>query len=414
MEIDRIQRVEKAMEELRAGKFVILVDDAERENEGDLAMAAEFVTPEHVNFIEKNARGLIVVPMTGERLESLDLPLMVDSPTERHGTAFTVSVDARVGTVTGISARDRARTIAVLVDPATKPGDLLRPGHTFPLRAVDAGVLKRVGQTEGIIDLCKLAGLKPVGVLCEVKNDDGSMARMPDLEKFAVEHGLHIVQVADVVYFRLQNEQWVEEAARSLLPTEFGHFEVVAFQARDGSEEHLALVMGEISPEEPVLVRMHSKCLTGDTFSSLRCDCHAQLHFSLNRFSEEGKGVLVYLNQEGRGIGLVNKIRAYELQDQGCDTKEANLRLGFPPDNRNYGVGAQILLQLGVRRIRLITNNPHKMVGLEGYGLEIVERVEIPFETLCNEVNRNYLETKQKRMGHLIASELEAIGGPSS
>ncbi|MEP0814871.1 MAG: bifunctional 3,4-dihydroxy-2-butanone-4-phosphate synthase/GTP cyclohydrolase II [bacterium] len=411
MEIDRIERVEKALEELRSGRFIILVDDADRENEGDLAMAAQFVTPEAINFLEQHARGLIVVPMTSERLAALDLPLMVDKPTERHGTAFTVSVDAKSGTTTGISARDRARTIQVLMDPASKPDDLLRPGHTFPLRADPAGVLRRVGQTEGIIDLTKLAGLTPGGVLCEIKNKDGSMARMKDLESFAREHGFLIVQVADIVHYRLQKENWVQNVASADLPTKYGHFRIVAFATKDGAEEHVALTMGDILPEEPVLVRMHSKCLTGDTLGSLRCDCNDQLVFSMKAIADAGKGVLVYLNQEGRGIGLANKIKAYALQDEGYDTQEANVKLGFPPDKRDYGVGAQILRMLGVRKIRLITNNPLKMIGLEGYGLEIVERVPVPLEVVCNDENRRYLSTKKERMGHLLEESMEVAQG---
>ncbi|MCD6118939.1 bifunctional 3,4-dihydroxy-2-butanone-4-phosphate synthase/GTP cyclohydrolase II [bacterium] len=403
MEVERIERVEKALSELRAGRFIIIVDDADRENEGDLAMAAEFVTPEAINFLETNARGLIVAPMTGDRLDVLELPLMVEHSTERHGTAFTISVDAREGTTTGISAADRAKTIQVLIDNESKPDDLLRPGHTFPLRADPAGVLRRIGQTEGIIDLAKLAGLKPGGVICEIKNKDGSMARMPDLEVIAGKLDLHIVQVADIVHYRLQTERWVEEVARAELPTKHGDFKIAAFVTKDGKEEHVALILGDISPENDVLVRVHSQCLTGDTFGSLRCDCKEQLNYALKLIGEEGTGVIVYLNQEGRGIGLANKIKAYALQDKGYDTEEANVKLGFPPDQRQYGVGAQILRLLGVRKIRLITNNPRKMIGLEGYGLSIVDRVQIPFDAVFNEHNRFYLETKEKRMGHIIS-----------
>ncbi len=407
MEIERIERVETAIKELRAGRFIIIVDDADRENEGDFAIAAEFVTPESINFLEIHARGLIVVPMTGARLDALQLPLMVESSTERHGTAFTISCDAREGTTTGISASDRARTIQVLMSPNSRPEDLLRPGHTFPLRADPAGVLRRIGQTEAIIDLTKLAELKPCGVICEIKNSDGSMARMPELEVLSAEHKIPIVQVADIVHYRLQKENWVTEVARAKMPTKFGDFTIVAFAARDLDEEHVALIKGDISPDKEVLVRVHSKCLTGDTFGSLRCDCQDQLHFALKLIAEEGSGVIVYLNQEGRGIGLANKIKAYALQEKGFDTEEANFKLGLPSDKREYGVGAQILRGLEVRKIKLITNNPKKLIGLEGYGLTIVDRVGIPFESVCNEHNRFYLETKEQRMGHLIPHEAE-------
>lgn len=404
MEIERIERVERAVSALKSGKFIIIVDDADRENEGDLAMAAEFVTPEAVNFLETHARGLIVVPLAGEICDALDLPQMVTGSSDRHGTAFTVTVDAKEKTTTGISASDRAMSITKLAGPATRPDDFYRPGHTFPLRAHGGGVLGRIGQTEGIVDLCEIAGLRPAGVLCEIKNSDGSMARMPELEAMSKEFDIVLVQVADIVHYRLQSELWVEEVARSILPTKYGEFTVVAFRTKDGADEHLALTMGGDFESGESLVRVHSKCLTGDTFGSLRCDCHDQLHFALKAISEAGKGVLVYLNQEGRGIGLANKIKAYSLQDEGYDTEEANVKLGFPPDKREYGVGAQILRQLGMRKIRLITNNPHKMIGLEGYGLKIVERVPIPFETVCNEHNRFYIETKEKRMGHIHSS----------
>ena len=402
MEISRIERVERAVKALLEGRFVVIVDDANRENEGDLAIAAQLVNSEAINFMEKNARGLIVVPLAAEILEALNLPLMVSSPTERHGTAFTISVDAREGTTTGISASDRAQTIHVLINPLSGPDDLLRPGHTFPLKADPAGVLRRVGQTEGIIDLTKMAGLRPGGVLCEIKRDDGSMARMPELEVFANTHDIPIVQVADIVYYRLQHENWVNRVATAELPTSYGRFKIHACSTRDSQEEHVALVMGIIDSEKPVLVRIHSKCLTGDTFHSLRCDCSKQLEFSFTKIAQEGAGVILYLNQEGRGIGLANKIRAYELQDKGYDTQEANVKLGFPPDKRDYGVGAQILRDLGIRKIRLITNNVLKMVGLEGYGLEITERVEIPYDVVANDINRGYLETKRSRMGHLL------------
>jgi len=397
-----VELVEKALEELRAGRFVILMDDVERENEGDLVMAAEFVTPEAVNFMASHARGLICVPLTAERLGTLNLQLMTPDNTEAHGTAFTVSVDARDGTTTGISAADRAKTISVLADEDAQPEDLRRPGHIFPLRAVKGGVLRRVGQTEGSIDLCRLAGLKPAAAICEVMNEDGSMARQPELEKFAERHGLHLLHVQDIVRYRLRTETLVERFDIAKMPTVYGEFHVIGYRCPVTEEEHVALVYGEIKTDEPVLVRVHSECLTGDIFGSLRCDCGLQLKYAMKKIAEAGSGILVYLRQEGRGIGLLNKIRAYHLQDDGMDTVEANLELGFPADKRDYGIGAQILRDLGASRLRVITNNPKKLVGLEAYGLRIVERVAIPIDEIRRKENKFYLDTKRRKLGHII------------
>ncbi len=394
--------VEEVLEDLRNGRMIIIVDDEDRENEGDLMVAAQFATPEAINFMTRHARGLVCVAMTGERLDQLKLPMMVDPKenTTPYGTAFTVSVEAREGVTTGISAHDRARTIQALIDPRTRPDDLVRPGHVFPLRAREGGVLVRAGHTEAAVDLTRLAGLYPAGVICEILDEDGSMARLPRLEALAREHNLKIVSVAQIIAYRLQRERLVERVAAADLPTEHGRFRVIVYRNRLNGEEHVALVKGVISGDEPVLVRVHSKCLTGDTFHSLRCDCGQQLETAMEMIEAEGKGVLLYMNQEGRGIGLANKIKAYALQDQGLDTVEANRRLGFPPDLRNYGIGAQILVDLGVRKMRLMTNNPRKIVGLEGYGLEVVERVPIPVTP--NEYNREYLRTKQRKLGHEI------------
>ena len=392
--------VEEASEQFRRGGFVILVDDEERENEGDLAIAAEKITPEAVNFMAREGRGLICAALTAERCDALELPLMVHDNTSPFGTAFTVSVEARGRVSTGISAADRAATIAALADPATRPADLLRPGHVFPLRARRGGVLKRAGQTEASVDLAALAGLEPAAAICEIMNDDGTMARVPDLVAFAGRHRLPILTVAELIRHRMRHESLVERLASPRLPTVHGEFTVHAYRASPNGEEHLALVLGEVAGDEPVLVRVHSQCLTGDVFASARCDCGLQLELALEKIAAEGRGVLLYLLQEGRGIGLVNKLRAYELQDHGHDTVEANERLGFAADQRDYGVGALILRDLGVRRMRLMTNNPGKYVALAGYGLEIVERMAL--EIPPTETTRDYLRAKRDKMGHLL------------
>ncbi len=392
--------VESAAERFRRGGFVILVDDEERENEGDLAIAAGMITPEAVNFMAKFGRGLICVALAEERCDALDLPLMVRDNTSPFGTAFTVSIEARGRITTGISAADRAATIAAVADPATRPEDLLRPGHVFPLRAQRGGVLKRAGQTEASVDLARIAGLVPAAAICEIMNDDGTMARVPDLMAFAGQHGIPILTVAELIRYRLRTETIVRRVASPRLPTRFGDFILHAYRAELTGEEHLALVCGDVSGDEPVLVRVHSQCLTGDVLGSSRCDCGEQLETALARIGEEGRGVLLYLLQEGRGIGLFNKLRAYELQDKGHDTVEANERLGFAADQRDYGVGAQILHDLGVRRMRLMTNNPGKYVALAGFGLEIVERV--PLEVPPTAETRAYLRAKRDKLGHLL------------
>ena len=394
--------IEEAIEQFRQGRMVIIVDDEDRENEGDLAIAAEKVTPQAINFMAKHGRGLVCLTLTDERCAELALPLMVDSTTNTStfNTAFTVSIEARGKVTTGISAADRAATILTAIDPRTRPEDLLRPGHVFPLRARRGGVLKRAGQTEASVDLAALAGLHPSGVICEIMNDDGTMARVPDLVAFAREHGLLLVTVADLIGYRLRHETLVRRLAAPRLPTRWGEFRLHAYRADATGEEHVALVMGEVREDEPVLVRVHSQCLTGDVFGSARCDCGTQLEQALAKIADEGKGVLLYLLQEGRGIGLVNKLKAYELQELGHDTVEANEKLGFRPDQRDYGIGAQILRDLGVRKMRLMTNNPSKYVGLGGYGLEIVDRV--PLEVAPTESTRDYLRTKRDKLGHLL------------
>ena len=393
-------RVERAIEDFRRGKFVVIVDDEDRENEGDLAIAAETVTPAAINFMAREGRGLICLSLTSERCDELELPPMVEENTSPFGTAFTVSIEARGRVTTGISAADRSATVRVAIDPATRPANLLRPGHVFPLRAAPGGVLKRAGQTEASVDLARIAGLNPSAVICEIMNDDGTMARLPDLQKFITRHELNLISVADLIRYRMQTERLVRRIAAPHVPTRFGAFRVVAFKSDVTHEEHIALVAGEIREDEPVLVRVHSQCLTGDVFGSLRCDCGEQLRLAMEKISEEGRGVLLYLLQEGRGIGLFNKLKAYELQDQGHDTVSANETLGFPPDIRDYGVGCQILRDLGVRQMKLMTNNPSKYVAIDGYGLQIVERV--PLEVRPTEITQKYLEAKKNKMGHLL------------
>src|SRR6476661_1857934 len=394
--------IEEAIERFRRGEIVIICDDEDRENEGDFAIAAEKVTPAAINFMAKHGRGLICLTLTEERCREMDLPLMVEANSSPFGTAFTVSIEARGKITTGISAADRAATILTAIDPATRPEDLLRPGHVFPLKAKRGGVLKRAGQTEASVDLAKLAGLKPAGVICEIMNDDGTMARVPDLDKVAREHGLLMITVSDLISYRLRHETLVRKVASPNLPTIHGDFRIHAYRSDVTGDENVALVMGEIEPEEPTLVRVHSQCLTGDIFGSCRCDCGLQLDKALERIATEGKGVLLYLLQEGRGIGLMNKLRAYELQEQGHDTVEANERLGFRPDQRDYGIGAQILRDLGVRKMRLLTNNPRKFVGLQGYGLSISEAV--PLEIPASDSTRKYLKAKKDKLGHKLSS----------
>jgi 3,4-dihydroxy 2-butanone 4-phosphate synthase/GTP cyclohydrolase II len=395
------------MEDIRQGKFVIVVDDEDRENEGDFVMAAEFVTPEAINFMAMYGRGLICVPMRADQLRHLELDMMVEHNTAQHSTAFTVSVDIANGG-TGISVADRAATVQALVSPDSRPEDLARPGHMFPLRAQDGGVLVRAGQTEASVDLARLAGLTQAGVLCEIMNDDGTMARMPQLEVVAEQHGLNIVSVAQIITYRLEHERLVERVAAARLPTAYGEAQAVAYKSTVDSAEHVALVFGDVSSGGPALVRVHSECLTGDVFGSLRCDCGFQRDMAIQAIAEEGRGVFLYMRQEGRGIGLHNKIRAYALQDDGADTVEANAQLGFPADLRHYGIGAQILVDLGIKQMRLLTNNPKKVVGLESYGLHITERVPVVVES--NPENISYLRTKRDKLGHLFDA-LEASPG---
>jgi 3,4-dihydroxy 2-butanone 4-phosphate synthase/GTP cyclohydrolase II len=395
-----LSSIEEAIKDIKDGKFVIIVDDEDRENEGDLAIAAEKVSTEAVNFMVKHARGLVCLPIKGERLDELEIPMMVSHNTSRYETAFTVSIEAKHGVTTGISAKDRAETIKAVINPETKASDIARPGHIFPLRAKEGGVLVRAGHTEAIVDLAKLAGLYPAGVICEVMSEDGSMAKLPELKKLADKFDIKIVSIADLITYRRRHEKLVKCVAEAKLPTKYGEFKILAYKSDMDADQHVALVMGEIESDEPVLVRVHSECLTGDVFGSLRCDCGEQIDMALEMIAEEKRGVLLYMRQEGRGIGLHNKISAYYLQDNGMDTVEANVSLGFPPDLRDYGIGAQILNDLKLNKIKLLTNNPKKVIGLEGYGLEVVETVPIIIKP--NPYNKCYLDTKKEKMGHIL------------
>ena len=406
-----LSKIEEAIDDIRNGKMVIVIDDEDRENEGDLTMAAEMVTPEAINFMATYGRGLICGPMLGEQLDRLNLPLMVSNNTASLSTAFTVSVDSLIGTTTGISASDRSDTIKALISNDTKPEDLGRPGHIFPLRYVDGGVLKRTGQTEASIDLCRLAGLEEAAVICEIMAEDGNMARMPQLEEFAKQHDVKIVSVEDLIAYRRTHERLIERVAEARVPTEYGEFSAVSYSSVVDVQEHVAFVKGDINPGKPALVRVHSECLTGDVFGSKRCDCGYQVQLALQAIEEHGSGVLLYMRQEGRGIGIHNKLKAYALQDQGYDTVEANVMLGFAPDHRQYGIGAQILADLGVKKMKLLTNNPTKRVGLEGFGLEVVERV--PIIAPHTDENIKYMETKRERMGHIL-EPIEDVAGDGS
>ena len=395
-----LSSIEEAIKDIKDGKFVIIVDDEDRENEGDLAIAAEKVSNEAVNFMVKHARGLVCLPIKGERLDELEIPMMVSHNTSRYETAFTVSIEAKHGVTTGISAKDRAETIKAVINPETKASDIARPGHIFPLRAKEGGVLVRAGHTEAIVDLAKLAGLYPAGVICEVMSEDGSMAKLPELKELADKFGIKIVSIADLITYRRRHEKLVRCVAEAKLPTKYGEFKILAYKSDMDADQHVALVMGDIESDEPVLVRVHSECLTGDVFGSLRCDCGEQIDMALEMIAEEKRGVLLYMRQEGRGIGIHNKISAYYLQDNGMDTVEANLSLGFPADLRDYGIGAQILNDLKLNKIKLLTNNPKKVIGLEGYGLEVVETLPIIIKP--NPYNKCYLDTKKEKMGHIL------------
>ena len=397
---DQLARIEDAIAAIRAGEMVIVADDEDRENEGDLTMAAEKVTPEAINFMAKHGRGLVCLAMTPDRLDELEIPLMVSNNGSRFETAFCVGIEARERTTTGISAADRAATVLAAIDPATRPADLIRPGHIFPLRARKAGVLARAGQTEAAVDLARLAGLSPAGVICEIMNEDGSMARMPDLREFALRHKILLVTIADLITYRLRTDSVVSRVASAKLPTEYGEFRLHAFENQIDKQTHVALVCGDLGDGRDVLVRVHSQCLTGDVLHSERCDCGAQLDQAMRRIGAEGRGVLLYLSQEGRGIGLANKIRAYSLQDEGLDTVEANERLGFKPDQRDYGIGVQILREIGVRSMRLLSNNPRKLIGIEGYGLAVTEW--LPLEIPASPSTLHYLRTKQEKLGHIL------------
>lgn len=395
----KFNTIEEAIEDIREGRIIVVVDDEDRENEGDLLMAAEKVTPEAINFMAKYGRGLICMPMSGDRLKDLDIPQMVEHNTDNHQTAFTVSIDS-AETTTGISTHERAFTIQKVLDPSVKATDFRKPGHIFPLEAREGGVLKRAGHTEAAVDLAKLAGLYSAGVICEIMNEDGTMARVPELMEFVKKHGLKIITIADLIAYRRKNEILIDHVAEANMPTKYGDFKIIGYENKLNGEHHVALVKGDVDDGQPVLVRVHSECLTGDAFGSIRCDCGEQFAAAMEQINKEGRGILVYMRQEGRGIGLINKLRAYSLQDGGMDTVEANLALGFPEDMRDYGIGAQILADLGVKRIKLLTNNPRKISGLAGYGMEVVERVAIQMN--YNEKNAYYLKTKQAKMGHML------------